>query len=81
MTKKMQKNELGTLTIGADMTPLAILVPPKADKFNLNYYCNKECVSKVWLFFIFNKILLQMEMESLNLIPSIQIELINLSKN
>ena len=61
MTKKMQKNELGTLTIGADMTPLAILVPPKADKFNLNYYCNKECVSKVWLFFIFNKILSRME--------------------
>jgi hypothetical protein len=60
MTTSLQKNELGALTIGADMSPFAISLPPNTEKMRINTLCTKECLSEVYfnfdnytIFFIF----------------------------
>ncbi len=47
MTTSLQKNELGSLSLGADMSPFAISLPPNAKSIRINTLCPKECLSKV----------------------------------
>jgi hypothetical protein len=49
MTTSLQKNELGALTLGADMSPFAITLPPNAPNMRINTICPKECLSKVFI--------------------------------
>ena len=44
MTKTLQKNELGSLTLGADLTPFTMSIPPQSS-IGINSYCTKNCLS------------------------------------
>ena len=49
MTTSLQKNELGALTLGADMSPFSIALPPNAPNMRINTICPKECLSNVFI--------------------------------
>ncbi len=40
---------LGSLTIGADINPFSLILPPQTKNINVYTYCAQNCVSKVIL--------------------------------
>ena len=55
ITKNLQPNELGILTIGSETIPFALDLPPSLEKIGINSYCPSECISKVILIIKFFK--------------------------
>ena len=54
MTKSLQQNELGMLTLGTNSDPMSIVVPPGQANFTIKNFCFKDCTTTVILNYIIN---------------------------
>lgn len=51
VTENYRKNEFGVLIVGGDEFWQGITIPPRADKFNIDFSCRESCLDVSFCFF------------------------------